>query len=67
MDRAEILQEVQDTRRGHGGRKWWDGGGKEKGKEKAVDMERTALRRLVRVGKGVEGDNWVKRVEPGKC
>jgi hypothetical protein len=28
-------------------------------------MERTALRRLVRVGKGVEGDAWVKRVEPG--
>lgn len=33
---------------------------KGKGKENEA-----ALRRLVRVGKGVEGDDWVKRVEPG--
>ena len=41
--------------------------GRDKGKEKEVEMEKTALRRLVRVGKGVEGDAWVKRVEPGEC
>ena len=73
LDRAEILQEVQEARRGHGGRKWWISGsdgwgkGKGKGKERDMEMERIALRRLVRVGKGVEGDDWVKRVEPGEC
>ena len=39
------------------------GNGKGKGKEKERE---TALMRLVRVGKGVEGDDWVKRVEPGE-
>ena len=73
LERAEIVQEVHEVRRGHGGGKWWldakDMYGREgrgKGKEKEVDMEKTALRRLVRVGKGVEGDAWVKRVEPGE-
>lgn len=71
LERAEILQEVQEARRGQGGRKWWWGGrdgyrGKGKGKEKEVEMERSALRRLVRVGKGAEGDAWVKRAEPGE-
>ena len=71
LERAEILQEVQEARRGQGGRKWWVGGkdgyrGKGKGKDRDMEMERVALRRLVRVGKGVEGDAWVKRVEPGK-
>lgn len=55
------------------GRTWWwpeflrvgKGKGKERGYEVA-ELERRALRRLVRVGKGVEGDEWVKRVEPGE-
>ncbi|OCF42983.1 hypothetical protein I317_03204 [Kwoniella heveanensis CBS 569] len=75
LERAEIIQEVnaatlgtEETRKG---RWWWDAGmeklklkGKGKGKQKEV-LERKALRRLVRIGKGVEGDEWVKRVEPG--
>ncbi|RXK38178.1 hypothetical protein M231_04552 [Tremella mesenterica] len=76
LERAEILKEVQEARKGRGGRKWWwkDAWGKGKGKGKGEgeekvwtekEMERRALRRLVRVGKGVEGDGWVKRVEPG--
>lgn len=54
------------------GRKWWYppflrvGKGKGKQREYEVkELERRALRRLVRVGKGVEGDDWVKKVEPG--
>ena len=74
LERAEILQEVQDASRGRGGykKKWWwkDAAdmwlGKGKGKEREGEMETTALRRLVRVGKGVDGDAWVKRVEPGE-
>ncbi len=70
LERAEILQEVQEARRGHMARKWWLGGhfwnGKGKGKGTEVDMERSALRRLVRVGRGVDGEDWVKRVEPGE-
>jgi hypothetical protein len=45
---------------------WWDHlKRKGKGKASAEEMERRALRRLVRVGKGAKGDEWVKRVEPG--
>jgi Golgi apyrase len=77
LERAEILQEVALSRSGRGGRKWWwpaeevwRGLGKGKGKGKMNDtdteLETRALRRLVRVGKGVEGDGWVKRVEPGE-
>jgi len=74
LERAEILQEVALSKSGRGGRKWWwpagevwKGIGKGKGKEKERidELENRALRRLVRVGKGVEGDAWVKRVEPG--
>ncbi|WVF65431.1 hypothetical protein IAT40_000158 [Kwoniella sp. CBS 6097] len=75
LERAEIIQEVSAATLGpeevRKGRWWWDAGmerlrlkGKGKGKQKEV-LERKALRRLVRVGKGVEGDEWVKRVEPG--
>lgn len=55
-------------------RKWWwpsnyipgSGSGKGKGKDAGIgELEKRALRRLVRVGKGVEGDEWVKRAEPG--
>jgi Golgi apyrase len=48
-------------------KKWWwpTGSWKGKGKARGEEFERKALRRLVRVGKGVEGDDWVKRVEPG--
>jgi len=72
LERAEILQEVEEARKGRGGRKWWVGGKdgykwKGKGKERYGEMERSALRRLVRVGKGVEGEAWVKRAEPGEC
>ncbi|KAL7421134.1 Golgi apyrase [Cryptotrichosporon argae] len=75
LERAEILAEVRqaeieglDGPRARG--RWWLGGSdgvnaKGKGKETEADMQRKALRRLVRVGKGVEGDDWVKRVEPG--
>lgn len=72
LERAEILQEVVHAQNGHGGpqRAWWwkswiRNRWKGKGKEKEQSMENTALRRLVRVGKGAEGDAWVKRVEPG--
>ncbi|WVQ93104.1 hypothetical protein IAU59_000168 [Kwoniella sp. CBS 9459] len=75
LERAEIIQEVSAATLGteevRKGRWWWDAGierlklkGKGKGKQKEV-LERKALRRLVRVGKGVEGDEWVKRAEPG--
>lgn len=54
------------------GRAWWwppflsrKGKGKEREYE-ASELERRALRRLVRVSKGVEGEEWVKRVEPGE-
>jgi Golgi apyrase len=53
-------------------RSWWKGQGKGKGKGKQredeieLELEEKALRRLVRVGKGVEGDDWIKRVEPGE-
>lgn len=74
LERAEILQDVKNIERegsssssAGGGRWWWGGedGWKGKGKGKGKEMEEVALRRLVRVGKGVEGDDWVKRVEPG--
>lgn len=51
---------------------WWKSKSKGKGKGKQREdsiqslLEEKALRRLVRVGKGVEGDEWVKRVEPGE-
>ena len=47
---------------------WFSGKYKGKGKERERErgMERAALRRLVRVGKGIQGDAWVKRVEPGE-
>lgn len=70
LERAEILQEVKQAKSGAGKDVWWWNSWrrskwKGKGKEREQSMERTALRRLVRVGKGVEGDVWVKRVEPG--
>jgi len=77
LERAEIVQEVRDalspnTASSSGSasgssKKWWwpTGSRKGKGKAREEDVERKALRRLVRVGKGVEGDEWVKRVEPG--
>lgn len=75
LERAEIVAEVQQASktggRGEGGKtKWWWPPGKllkGKGKEREDELEQRALRRLVRVGKGVEGDDWVKRVEPGGC
>lgn len=74
LERAEILQEVRQARdageSSSSKKKWWWKASDAllgKGKGKAQDqMERRALRRLVRVGKGVEGDAWVKRVEPGE-
>ena len=70
LERAEILQEVQQARKGKGGKKWWQeylpSTWKGKGKARENEVERTALRRLVRVGKGIEGAAWVKRVEPGE-
>jgi hypothetical protein len=79
LERAEIVAEVRDAARlaaksrdgngnGNGaGRKWWwPPGYKGKGKEREGELEWRALRRLVRVGKGVDGDAWVKRVEPGE-
>lgn len=75
LERAEILQEVARAQRGVGAEHtwWWkkkDGWltskWKGKGKEREQSMENAALRRLVRVGKGVDGDAWVKRVEPGE-
>lgn len=76
LERDEILSEVRAARKaglGDGTSQpanrwwWWDSiKGKGKGKVTAEEMERRALRRLVRVGKGVKGDDWVKRVEPGE-
>lgn len=76
LERSEILAEVRDARAagiGSGSSRapsrtwwWWDS---LRGKGKAAsaeEMEVRALRRLVRVGKGVEGDAWVKRVQPGE-
>lgn len=78
LERAEIVQEVRDAlapssssasaaASGSSKKWWWPAGTSRKGKGKAKeeDLEQKALRRLVRVGKGVEGDEWVKRVEPG--
>ncbi|BEJ15767.1 hypothetical protein CspHIS471_0503720 [Cutaneotrichosporon sp. HIS471] len=72
LERDEILSEVRAARDagladGMPSRWWWwdQLKRKEKGKATAEEMERRALRRLVRVGKGVKGDDWVKRVEPG--
>lgn len=73
LERAEILREVAYAGDSGGrtqtwwykNRDWISSKWKGKGKEKEESMERAALRRLVRVGKGVEGDAWVKRVEPG--
>ena len=70
LERAEILQEVKQAKYGDGQDVWWwkswiRSTWKGKGKSNQQDMEKTALRRLVRVGKGAEGDAWVKRVEPG--
>ena len=56
--------------RGTGRQWWWPQGlkwkGKGKGKARESELEEKALRRLARVGKGVEGEDWVKRVEPGE-
>jgi Golgi apyrase len=75
LERAEIVQEVRDALSPNtaspsasgSSKKWWwpTGSRKGKGKAREEEVERKALRRLVRVGKGVEGDDWVKRVEPG--
>lgn len=55
---------------GNGRKWWWPRGlkwkGKGKGKARESELEEKALRRLARVGKGVEGEDWVKRVEPGE-
>lgn len=78
LERDEILGEVRAARKaglgdGSGSgtdatrnRWWWWDSIKGKGKATAAEMERRALRRLVRVGKGVKGEEWVKRVEPGE-
>jgi Golgi apyrase len=76
LERAEIVHEVRnalspnaaESSSGSSKKWWWPAGTSRKGKGKAreEDMENKALRRLVRVGKGVEGDDWVKRVEPGE-
>ena len=69
LERAEILAEVREAQ-SEGPRpksRWWfdPGRSSRKGKEREREMEKLALRRLVRVGKGVEGEAWIKRVEPG--
>lgn len=86
LERAEIVQEVQDAlasmpsgsgsgsgssgSSGNNRKWWWPQGlkwkGKGKGKARESELEEKALRRLARVGKGVEGEDWVKRVEPGE-
>lgn len=72
LERAEILDEVRAARKAGLGtgdvksRWWWWDSIKGKGRATSKDMEKRALRRLVRVGKGVEGDGWVKRIEPGE-
>lgn len=80
LERAEIVEEVQNAlastssasgSSGGSSRKWWwpqgiKWKGKGKGKARESELEEKALRRLARVGKGVEGEDWVKRVEPGK-
>lgn len=74
LERAEIVAEVQQASKTgglvKGGKKkwWWPPGQilKGKGKGREDELEQRALRRLVRVSKGVEGDEWVKRVEPGQ-
>ncbi len=58
--------EAVDGYRPGGGKGRDNGKGKGKGRDSGDELEIRALRRLVRVGKGVEGDNWVKRVEPGE-
>lgn len=72
LERAEILAEVREARaagladgRAESSRWWWWDSIKGKAKTSAHEMEKRALRRLVRVGKGVLGEDWVKRVEPG--
>ncbi|KAL1407588.1 Golgi apyrase [Vanrija albida] len=73
LERDEIVAEVKEARAAGAGKGsgpetskwWWWDSIKGKGKASSADMERRALRRLVRVGKGVEGEAWVKRVEPG--
>ncbi len=68
---AERESVVADVIRRNQLKAGYDGkGGKGKGKEKEMDLNKeveVALRRLVKVGKGVEGEDWVKKVEPGKC
>jgi hypothetical protein len=76
LERAEILAEVREARaagladgsgRAESSRSWWWWDSiKGKAKASAQEMELRALRRLVRVGKGIEGEEWVKRVEPGE-
>lgn len=78
---AERESVVEDVRRkaqlrgsyakgGKGGTGKGKGKGKGKGREggeEEVEREvEVALRRLVKVGKGVEGEDWVKKVEPGE-
>jgi len=75
LERAEILAEVREARAagladGTGRAEssnawWWWDSIKGKAKATAQEMELRALRRLVRVGKGIDSDEWVKRVEPG--
>ncbi|WVN88018.1 uncharacterized protein L203_103217 [Cryptococcus depauperatus CBS 7841] len=68
LERAEIIKDIRSlptSSSSSGGRWWWGGQDGYKGKGREQDMQEKALRRLVKVGKGVEGDDWVKRIEPG--
>lgn len=72
-DETHDIPHAESSKSAQGrGRAWWwppflrPGKGKGKQREFEVkELERRALRRLVRVSKGVEGDDWVRKVEPG--
>lgn len=72
LERTEIVNEVREARKAGlatgeiKSRWWWWDSLKGKGRASVKEMEKRALRRLVRVGRGVEGDGWVKRIEPGE-
>lgn len=68
-ERAQIIDNVKLRLAGGrfgGGSGTRKGKGKGKASEEEVEQEvEKALSRLVKIGKGVEGDDWVKRTEPG--